>query len=97
MPKKMVAGPTDAGGDFGVAALPTWQAAGLSLAVIVGHVFNGSGALVFGLLSVGGDLDAAPPARARTARANDGRPHRVRARGGARAGRSASFSSSRTC
>jgi len=36
-----------------VTALPTWQATGLSLAVIVGHVFNGSGAIVFGLLSVG--------------------------------------------
>jgi hypothetical protein len=53
MPKKMVAGPTNTGGDFGVAALPTWQAAGLSLAVVVLHVLNGSGALVFGLLSVG--------------------------------------------
>jgi hypothetical protein len=42
-----------AGGGLGVAALPMWQAAGLSLAVIVGHVLNGSGALVFGLLSVG--------------------------------------------
>ena len=52
MPKKMVAGPTEAGGDFGVAALPTWQAAGLSLAVVVGHVFNGSGALLFALFSV---------------------------------------------
>ena len=53
MPKKMLVGPTEAGGDFGVvAALPTWQAAGLSLAVIVGHVFNGSGALLFALFSV---------------------------------------------
>ncbi len=52
MPKKMVAGPTEAGGEFGVAALPTWQAAGLSLAVVVGHVFNGSGALLFALFSV---------------------------------------------
>ena len=52
MPKKMVTGPTEAGGDFGIAALPTWQAAGLSLAVIVGHVFNGSGALLFALFSV---------------------------------------------
>ncbi len=30
-----------------------WQVTGLSLAVMVGHVLNGSGALVFGLLSVG--------------------------------------------
>ena len=52
MPKKMVAGPTETGEEFGVAALPTWQAAGLSLAVVVGRVFNGSGALVFGLFSV---------------------------------------------
>jgi len=52
MPRKMVAGPTKADGEFGVAALPTWQAAGLSLAVVVGHVFNGSGALLFALFSV---------------------------------------------
>jgi hypothetical protein len=53
MPKKVVTGQVEAGEGFGVAALPTWQATGISLAVIVGHVFNGSGALVFGLLSVG--------------------------------------------
>jgi hypothetical protein len=53
MPKRMVAGPREAGGGLGVAALPTWQATGLSLAVIVGDVFNGSGALVFALLSIG--------------------------------------------
>jgi hypothetical protein len=53
MPKKMVARQGEAVGGLGMTALPTWQAAGLSLAVIVGHVFNGSGALVFGLLSVG--------------------------------------------
>jgi hypothetical protein len=53
MPKKMVAAPGEAVGGLGMTALPTWQATGLSLAVIVGHVFNGSGALVFGLLSVG--------------------------------------------
>ena len=35
------------------ALLPAWQIAGLSLAVLVGHVFDGSGALVFGLLAVG--------------------------------------------
>lgn len=38
---------------FAGSTLPTWQVAGLSLAVLVGHVLNGSGALVFGLLSVG--------------------------------------------
>jgi hypothetical protein len=53
MPKKMVSGQGEPGGRLGVTALPTWQATGLSLAVIVGHVFNGSGAMVFGLLSVG--------------------------------------------
>jgi hypothetical protein len=53
MPKKMVAGQGEAGGGLGVTALPTWQTTGLSLAVIVGHVFNGSGAILFGLLSVG--------------------------------------------
>ena len=53
MPKKMVTGQGEAGGGLGVTALPTWQATGLSLAVIVGHVFSGSGAIVFGLLSVG--------------------------------------------
>jgi hypothetical protein len=39
-------------GWFGAAPIPTWQAAGLSLAVIAGHVLSGSGALVFGLLSI---------------------------------------------
>ena len=53
MPKKMVTGQGEAGGGLGATALPTWQATGLSLAVIVGHVFNGWGAVVFGLLSVG--------------------------------------------
>jgi hypothetical protein len=53
MPKKMVAGQGETGGGLGVTALPVWQATGLSLAVIVGHVFNGSGAIMFGLLSVG--------------------------------------------
>jgi hypothetical protein len=52
MPKKMVARQVEVGGRPGVTALPAWQATGLSLAVIVGHVFNGSGAMVFGLLSV---------------------------------------------
>jgi hypothetical protein len=33
--------------------IPTWQAAGLSLAVVAGHVLIGSGALVFGVLSIG--------------------------------------------
>jgi hypothetical protein len=33
--------------------IPTWQAAGLSMAVIVGHVLIGSGALVFGVFSIG--------------------------------------------
>lgn len=53
MPKRIVAGQGEAAGDAGVATLPTWQAAGLSLAVIVGAIFRGSGALVFALLSVG--------------------------------------------
>jgi hypothetical protein len=53
MPKRSVSGQAEAGEAIGVAALPTWQATGLSLAVIVGDVFKGSGALVFGLLSVG--------------------------------------------
>lgn len=53
MPKKMVSGSGDADGGLAVAVLPTWQAAGLSLAVIVGDVFNGSGVLVFGLFSIG--------------------------------------------
>jgi hypothetical protein len=53
MPKKMVARQGETGGGLGVTALPVWQATGLSLAVIVGHVFNGSGAILFGLLSVG--------------------------------------------
>jgi hypothetical protein len=53
MPKKIVTGEAEAGERLSMTALPTWQATGLSLAVIVGHVFNGSGALVFGLLSVG--------------------------------------------
>jgi hypothetical protein len=43
----------EASSEFGAALLPAWQIAGLSLAVLVGHVFNGSGALVFGLLAVG--------------------------------------------
>jgi hypothetical protein len=53
MPKKMVTGQGEAGEGLDMSALPAWQATGLSLAVIVGHVFNGSGAIVFGLLSVG--------------------------------------------
>lgn len=53
MPKKMVARPVEISGPSGMTALPSWQVTGLSLAVIVGHVLNGSGALVFGLLSVG--------------------------------------------
>jgi len=53
MPKKMVTGQGAAGGGLGATALPTWQATGLSLAVIVGHILNGWGAVVFGLLSVG--------------------------------------------
>lgn len=36
-----------------MAVLPSWQVAGLSLAVIVGDVFKSSGALVFALLSIG--------------------------------------------
>src|SRR5258708_20141869 len=70
MPKKMVAGQGDAGGGLGVTALPTWQATGLSLAVIVGHAFNGLGAILFGLLSVGGVRTLpplpTPPPRSRT-------------------------------
>jgi hypothetical protein len=36
-----------------VTVFPTWQAAGLSLAVLVGHVLNGSGVLLFGVVAVG--------------------------------------------
>jgi hypothetical protein len=53
MPKRSVSGQAETGEGVGVAALPTWQATGLSLAVIVGDVFRGVGALVFGLMSVG--------------------------------------------
>ena len=48
MPKKMVTGQGAAGGGLGATALSTWQATGLSLAVIVGHILNGWGAVVFG-------------------------------------------------
>lgn len=33
--------------------MPAWQVTGLSLALLVGHVVNGAGALVFGLVAVG--------------------------------------------
>ena len=96
MPKKMVTGQGEAGGGLGVTALPTWQATGLSLAVIVGHVFSGSGAIVFGLLSVGviwtlHRLHTLPLDRGR--RPTSSRRHR-----GRRPHRQLwSFSSSRTC
>src|SRR6478609_6150011 len=51
MPKKMVTGQGAAGGGVGATSLPMWQATGLSLSVIVGHVLNGWGAIVFGLFS----------------------------------------------
>lgn len=53
MPKRIAAQEAD-DADEGVeaAALPTWQAAGLALAVILGDVLNGSGVLLFGLLSI---------------------------------------------
>src|ERR1700710_2915759 len=56
MPKRMVpdAVPDRAfDGALGVAVLPTWQAAGLSVAVIGSQLFSGSGVLVFALFSVG--------------------------------------------
>jgi hypothetical protein len=52
MPKRTVTSHDEAVGWFGAAPIPTWQAAGLSLAVIAGHVLSGSGALLFGLLSI---------------------------------------------
>ena len=51
MPKKMVTGQGAAGGGLGATSLPLWHATGLSLAVIVAHVLNGWGAIVFGLFS----------------------------------------------
>ena len=51
MPKKMVTGQLAAGGGLGATSLPLWHATGLSLAVIVAHVLNGWGAIVFGLFS----------------------------------------------
>ncbi len=56
MPKKSVtrsSGSAEAETGNDISTLSTWQVASLSMAVIVGHVFNGSGALVFGMLSVG--------------------------------------------
>jgi hypothetical protein len=53
MPKRAVAGEEEFAGATGVRTLPTWQVAGLSLAVLVGHAFNGLGALLFGLVAVG--------------------------------------------
>ncbi len=52
MPKRAVE-QDETGGWFSSADLPMWQATGLSLAVIVGHVLSGSGALLFGLLAIG--------------------------------------------
>ena len=53
MPKRMLSDPAVVGGGLGMAVLPTWQPMGLSLAVIAGDVYNGSGVLVFGLMSAG--------------------------------------------
>jgi hypothetical protein len=53
MSRKTVDGQVGAGEAFAGSTWPTWQVAGLSLAVLVGHVLNGAGALVFGLVSVG--------------------------------------------
>jgi hypothetical protein len=53
MPRKTQDGHVGAGDVFGTSTLPTWQVTGLSLAVVIGHVLNGAGALVFGLLAVG--------------------------------------------
>jgi hypothetical protein len=53
MPRKTLDGQTSAGEAVGGSTLPTWQVAGLSLAVMVSHVLNGSGALMFGLVAVG--------------------------------------------
>jgi hypothetical protein len=53
MPRGTLGGLAGAGEAFEGTTLPTWQVTGLSLAVMVSHVLNGSGALVFGLLAVG--------------------------------------------
>lgn len=53
MPKRMLSDPAVVGGGLGMAVLPTWQPMGLSLSVIAGDVHNGSGVLVFGLMSAG--------------------------------------------
>lgn len=47
MPKKRISESAELSGEFRVPLLPVWQIAGLSLAVLVGHIFNGSGALLF--------------------------------------------------
>ncbi|MFI5510113.1 hypothetical protein ACIA48_21820 [Mycobacterium sp. NPDC051804] len=53
MPKKRISESAEASAELGAPLLPAWQIAGLSLAVLVGHVFNGSGAVVFGVVAVG--------------------------------------------
>jgi hypothetical protein len=53
MARKAVEGQVGAAEAVSESTLPTWQAAGLSLAVMVGHVYNGFGALVFGFVSIG--------------------------------------------
>jgi hypothetical protein len=53
MPKKRISESAEASVEFGAPLLPAWQIAGLSLAVLVGHIFNGSGALLFGVVAVG--------------------------------------------
>lgn len=56
MPRNTAGGQVGAGAITESTLAPTlagWQVTGLSLAVLVGHVLNGAGAFVFGLLSVG--------------------------------------------
>ena len=53
MPKKRISESAEVSGEFEVPQLPVWQITGLSLAVLVGHIFNGSGALVFGIVAAG--------------------------------------------
>ena len=52
MPRRLVSGAAVADEGFEGSVLPTWQATGLSLAVIVRGVLNGSGVLAFGVIAV---------------------------------------------
>ena len=53
MPRRLVSGAATAHEGLAGSVLPTWQATGLSLAVIVRDVLNGSGVLAFGVIAVG--------------------------------------------